>query len=170
MARACGKTVLDCLHSCNNQMNACFYIYVVPSPKTYSSRNITIRIQWNVRSSSMKHKFNFVFHLWVFMARDGLSVIAAQIWNIFFKKKKNSCQALLLLYLVYYCVQISSSVCQQGCSLGKYPYIFHSPTARAWVWERKHHLTFQWIAPGCLLCRLWGWTQVLKMNLRTGKR
>lgn len=57
-----------------------------------------------------------------------------------------------------------------GCSLGKYPYIFHSPPALAWVWARKHHLTFQRIASGCLLCKLWGWTQVLKMNLRIGKR
>ena len=36
--------------------------------------------------------------------------------------------------------------------------------------ENEHRLTLQRIASGCLLCRLWGWTQVLKMNLRTGKR
>ena len=110
MARACGKTVLDCLHSCNNQMNACLYIYVLPSPKTWGSRHIWIRIQWNVRPCSME--CDFFFHLWVFMARDCLSIIATEIWSIF-SSKKNICQALLLLYFPYCCVQNSSSVCQQ---------------------------------------------------------
>lgn len=51
------------------------------------------------------------FHFWMFMARDYLSITGIEIWNI--KSKRKIPSPLFSLFLPYFCVQNSSSVCQQ---------------------------------------------------------
>lgn len=154
MAKACGgKNVLGRLHSYNSQINVFIYLFVTIHQKLrfkeYLNKNT---MKWALFHETWTTFFPTFDCSW---EKLGCQSLQLKYGTILSKKKKKKCPSPIfcLLFTLFLCTKLLIHL-SAGCSLSKNPYIFHSPLAWAWVWARKHHLTFEWIASGCLLCRL----------------